>query len=133
MANNTDSYQFFNRSQQINYSYFEFENIIYAHGLCGNLQLPPMQRSCTPPLHIHLDQTEFFTLLQGQLVYQLGDKVYSCDIHTNRPKNIVAFDKNSLKISLAPFAINTHLSGKYFYFSKMFKLIQHLYHCLSRK
>ncbi len=41
-----------------------------------------MQRSCTPPLHIHINQTESFTLLQGQLAYQLGDKVYSCDIHT---------------------------------------------------
>ncbi|CAF3126256.1 unnamed protein product [Rotaria sp. Silwood2] len=81
-ANNTDSYQFFNRSQQINNSYFECENIIYANGLCGNLQVPAMQRSCTPPLHIHLEQTELFTLLQGHLAYQLGNKVYSCDTHT---------------------------------------------------
>jgi hypothetical protein len=41
-----------------------------------------MQRICTPTLHIHLNQIEMFTLLQGQLGYQLGDKVYSCDIHT---------------------------------------------------
>ncbi len=41
-----------------------------------------MQRPCTPLLHIHLNQTESFILLQGQLSYQLGDKVYSCDIHT---------------------------------------------------
>jgi hypothetical protein len=82
VANNTDSYQFFNRSQQINNSYFECEITVYAHGLCGNLQMPPIQRLCTPALHIHLNQTEYFTLLQGQLGYQLGDKVYSCDIHT---------------------------------------------------
>ncbi|CAF1208978.1 unnamed protein product [Rotaria sp. Silwood1] len=44
--------------------------------------MPPMERSCTPTLHAHLNQTESFTLLQGQLAYQLGDKVYSCDIHT---------------------------------------------------
>ncbi len=80
LANNTDSYQFFNRSQQL--SYFEFEDIIYAHGLCGNLQISPMQRPCTPPVHLHLHQTEYFTLLQGQVTYQLGNKVYSCDIHT---------------------------------------------------
>ncbi len=41
-----------------------------------------MERSCTPTLHVHVNQTEFFTLLQGQLGYQLGDQVYSCDIHT---------------------------------------------------
>ncbi len=41
-----------------------------------------MQRPCTPILHMHLHQTEVFTLLQGQLAYQLDDKVYSCDIHT---------------------------------------------------
>ncbi|CAF0931854.1 unnamed protein product [Rotaria sordida] len=82
LANNTDSYQFFNRSEQMNNSYFECENIVYAHGICGNLQVPPIQRPCTPPLHIHLEQTEFFTLIQGHLAYQLGDKVYSCDIHT---------------------------------------------------
>ncbi len=82
MANNTDLFQFFNRSQQINNSYFECEFTIYAHGLCGNVQVPPMQRPCTPALHIHLNQTEYFTLLQGQIGYQLDDKVYSCDIHT---------------------------------------------------
>ncbi|CAF0740705.1 unnamed protein product [Rotaria sp. Silwood1] len=41
-----------------------------------------MQRSCTPPLHIHLEQREFFTLIQGYLAYQIGDQVYSCDTHT---------------------------------------------------
>ncbi|CAF4062112.1 unnamed protein product [Adineta steineri] len=82
VANNTDSYQFLSRSQQINDSYFEFENIIYAHGLCGDLQVLPTKRPCTPVLHIHLNQIEFFTLLQGQLAYQLDDKVYSCNIHT---------------------------------------------------
>lgn len=41
-----------------------------------------MQRSCTPPLHVHLNQTEFFTIIQGQLGYQLDDKIYSCNIHT---------------------------------------------------
>jgi hypothetical protein len=82
LANNTESYQFFNQSEQLNHSYFEFENIIYANGLCGNLQVPPMERSCTPTLHVHLNQTEFFTLLQGQLAYQLDDQVYSCNIRT---------------------------------------------------
>jgi hypothetical protein len=71
-----------NRSYQLNDSYFEFEEIVHADGLCGNLQVPPIQRSCTPPLHIHLNQTEYFTLVQGQVAYQMGDKVYSCDIHT---------------------------------------------------
>lgn len=81
-ANNTESYQFFNRSQQIKNSYFEFDNIIYANGVCGDLKIPPMQRICTPPLHVHLVQTELFTLIQGDLGYQMGDKVYSCNIHT---------------------------------------------------
>lgn len=81
-ANNTESYKFFNQSEQLNYSYFEFENIIYAKGLCGNLQIPPMKRPCTSTLHVHLNQTEFFILKQGQLGYQLDDQIYSCDIHT---------------------------------------------------
>jgi hypothetical protein len=41
-----------------------------------------MKRLCTPYLHIHPYQIEKFFLLQGQLSYQLGEKLYSCDIHT---------------------------------------------------
>ena len=82
MANDTDSFYLFNRPQQINDSYFEFEVTLYAHGLCGDLQVSPAQRSCTPPPHLHLYQTELFTVLRGQIRYQLGDKINSCDIRT---------------------------------------------------
>ena len=50
--------------------------------MCGNLAIPPLKRPCTPYLHIHPYQIEKFTVLQGYLAYQLGDKHYSCDIHT---------------------------------------------------
>ena len=82
MAKNTDAYQFFNRSQQIKDLYFEVDIIIYAQGICGNLEVLPLQRPCTPPLHVHLKQTEYFTVIQGTLGYQIGDKTYSCDMHT---------------------------------------------------
>ncbi|CAF0944034.1 unnamed protein product [Adineta steineri] len=82
LENNTEQYYFYNRSQQLKSSYFECENRIYAHGPCGNLQISPLERPCTPPIHIHLNQTEYFTLIQGHLGYQLNDKIYSCNIHT---------------------------------------------------
>lgn len=47
-----------------------------------------MKRPCTPYLHIHPYQTEKLLLLQGQLSYQLNEKVYSCNINTC-PKPIV--------------------------------------------
>jgi hypothetical protein len=44
--------------------------------------IPPKNRPCTPFLHIHPYQIEKFLLLQGQLSYQFGDNIYSCDIST---------------------------------------------------
>ncbi|CAF1021611.1 unnamed protein product [Adineta ricciae] len=79
LKNNTETYHFLQQSES---SYFEFENTLYAHGLCGDLEVAPLSRPCTPPLHIHLRQIEYFTLLQGQLGYQLGDEIISCDVHT---------------------------------------------------
>ncbi|UJR13213.1 hypothetical protein I4U23_000235 [Adineta vaga] len=92
LANNTDTFYFYNRSEQLKYSYFECENTIYVHGLCGNLQISPLERPCTPPMHVHLTQTEYFTLVQGHLGYQLDDKIYSCDIHTC-PKPLIVLPR----------------------------------------
>jgi mannose-6-phosphate isomerase-like protein (cupin superfamily) len=80
--NNTDDYLFLTRSVQTNYSYFEFQLVIYAHGLCGDTRKPHLQRPCTPPLHVHLDQTEFFTVRKGRIGYQIGDQIQSCDVNT---------------------------------------------------
>lgn len=77
--NNTESYEFINEEDQ---SIFAFKDIVYAQGLCGNLGVPPSERPCTPPLHIHLNQTERFIVLQGQIGYQLGDEIYSCNVET---------------------------------------------------
>ncbi|CAF1177934.1 unnamed protein product [Adineta steineri] len=80
--NITDGYYFYNRSEQNQNAYLEFKHTVYKQGLCGNLEIPPLKRPCTPYVHIHPYQIEKFILLQGQLSYQLGDKIYSCNIHT---------------------------------------------------
>ena len=56
--------------------------MIYANGLCGDLRVPPLERPCTPPFHLHQSQSELFTLIQGQISYQLDDQTYTCDVHT---------------------------------------------------
>ncbi|CAF3364689.1 unnamed protein product [Rotaria sp. Silwood1] len=61
---------------------YKFKHTVYSQGICGNLQILPTKRSCTPFLHIHPYQTEIFTILQGHFSYQYGDEIYSCDIHT---------------------------------------------------
>ncbi|CAF3364051.1 unnamed protein product [Rotaria sp. Silwood1] len=71
-----------NRHEQNKNAYLEFKHTVYSQGICGNLQIPPKKRSCTPFLHIHPYQTEIFTILQGHFSYQYGDEIYSCDIHT---------------------------------------------------
>jgi len=63
-------------------AYLEFQHTVYKQGLCSNLEILPLKRPCTPYLHVHPYQTEKFILLQGQLSYQLGNQVHSCDIHT---------------------------------------------------
>lgn len=89
LANNTHSVEFVLQSlEELNGSYLEIEDILYADGLCGNLQVPPKERPCTPPLHLHLHQTEIFTVVKGHLGYQLGDEVYTCDAQTC-PKPLV--------------------------------------------
>lgn len=80
--NITDEYEFYNRTEQYNDVYLEYKHTVYKHGLCGDLQTPPMKRPCTPFLHIHPYQTEKFFLLQGYLSYQMDDKIYSCTIDT---------------------------------------------------
>lgn len=78
----TDEYRFYNRSEQDKTNYFDFQYTVFHNGLCGQLDIPPLKRICTPFLHVHPHQTEQFFLQQGQLSYQLKDKVYTCDIHT---------------------------------------------------
>ncbi|CAF1311450.1 unnamed protein product [Adineta ricciae] len=80
--NITDGYQFYNRSAQNQDGYFEFKHTVYKHGLCGNLNIPPLKRPCTPYVHVHPYQMETFVLLQGHLSYRLDTKNYSCDVHT---------------------------------------------------
>lgn len=41
-----------------------------------------MKRLCTPYLHVHPNQIEKFILLQGQLSYQLGDTIHTCNVRT---------------------------------------------------
>lgn len=77
-----DAYQFYNRTEQKAHAYLEFKHTVYKDGSCGDLQIPPLKRLCTPYLHVHPHQKESFTLLQGQLGYQLGDRINSCDIRT---------------------------------------------------
>ena len=60
----------------------DFKLTIYKDGPCGDLNIIPRKRPCTPFLHIHPYQVEKFTVLQGQFAYQYGDKIYSCDVHT---------------------------------------------------
>ncbi|CAF4404493.1 unnamed protein product, partial [Adineta steineri] len=69
--NITDGYYFYNRSEQNQNAYLEFKHTVYKQGLCGNLEIPPLKRPCTPYIHIHPYQIEKFILLQGQLSYQL--------------------------------------------------------------
>jgi mannose-6-phosphate isomerase-like protein (cupin superfamily) len=77
-----DQYEFYNQTEQYKNAYFQIKYTIYKDGLCGNLDISPMKRLCTPYLHIHPYQTEKFFVLQGQLSYQLGEKLYSCNNHT---------------------------------------------------
>jgi hypothetical protein len=78
----TDQYEFSNQTEPYKNASFQFTYTIYKDGLCGNMDIPHMKRLCTPYLHIHPYQTEKFFVIQGEFGYQLGDKLYSCNIHT---------------------------------------------------
>ncbi|CAF1595487.1 unnamed protein product [Didymodactylos carnosus] len=47
------------------------EVLIRANGPCGEAQ-PPSERICTPVPHIHVFQTETFTVLNGNMGYYLS-------------------------------------------------------------
>ncbi|CAF3180720.1 unnamed protein product [Rotaria socialis] len=81
-VNLTETYEFYNRAEQNKNGYSEFKLTVYSKGICGDLQIPPLKRPCTPFLHLHDDQTEKFTILQGQFSYRFGEKIYSCDSRT---------------------------------------------------
>lgn len=81
-ANLTEEFHFLNRTKANRNAFFEFQLTIFKEGVCGDIRVPPRQRPCTPYTHVHIDQTEKFTLLQGRLAYQQGDTIHSCDVHT---------------------------------------------------
>lgn len=87
-SNISEQYIFYNRSEQFRNGYLEFQVRIFKNGSCGNMNVQPSKRSCTPYAHLHPYQLETFTVLQGQFAYQLGKEIHSCD-NTTCPKPLV--------------------------------------------